>query len=154
MHDAQSCMMHVWRDEMCAAATQDVWLWQDKTSVVARNKGGGLRPPPQRGGGRLRRPPPFVVPLFLATTEVLSCHNQTSCVAAAHISSRHTRDPYPHTCAPRPRPKMCGQRPRILTRAPSPARAQNVRSETPYPHTCAPPAPAQNKQSEISLDVR
>ena len=76
MHDAQSCMMHVWRDEMCAAATQDVWLWQDKTSVVARNKGttkgGGRRrrPPPLCGGGR--RPPP----LFLATTEVLSCHNE------------------------------------------------------------------------------
>ena len=66
----------VWGDERCAAAAQDAWLWQDKTSVVARNKGttkgGGRRrrPPPLCGGGR--RPPP----LSLATTEVLSCHNR------------------------------------------------------------------------------
>ena len=42
-------------------------LWQHKMSVaarVARNKGGGLGPPP------------FVVPLCLATTEVLPCRNR------------------------------------------------------------------------------
>ena len=32
-------------------------LRQGKTSVVARNKGGGLRPPPQRGGAAFGRPP-------------------------------------------------------------------------------------------------
>ena len=64
-------------------------LRQGKTSVVARDKGGGLRPPPQRGGGRLRRPPPFVVPLSLATTEVLSCHNR-HLVLPVHLSCGHT----------------------------------------------------------------
>ena len=34
-----------------------------------------LRTTPQRGSGRLRRPSPFVVPLFLATTEDMPCHN-------------------------------------------------------------------------------
>ena len=58
-------------------------LWQHKMSVVARQdlcggKEQGRRPSAAstKGGGRLRRPPPFVVPLFLATTEVLSCHNE------------------------------------------------------------------------------
>ena len=65
-------------------------LWQDKTSVVTRDKGGGLRPPP------------FVVPLSLATTEVLSCHNRhlvlpqrTSRVATQAGSSRFRFQPVP-----------------------------------------------------------
>ena len=45
-------------------------LWWQGTSEAAF---GRLH---KGGGGRLRRPPPFVVPLFLATTEVLSCHNE------------------------------------------------------------------------------
>ena len=59
-------------------------LWQDKTSVVARDK----------GGGRLRWPPPIMVTLSLATTEVLSCNSrhlvlrQRTPRLAAHISSQ------------------------------------------------------------------
>ena len=93
-------------------------LRQGKTSVVARHKGGGLRPPPQRGGGRLRRPPPLCGSLVSCHHRGLALPQQTSCVATAHLSSPHTRDPYPHACAPPPAPKMCGQRPRVLTRAP------------------------------------
>ena len=76
-------------------------LWQNRMLVVARQdlcgaKEQGRRPSAAstKGGGRLRRRPPFVVPLFLATTEVLLVLPQrTSCFATAHLSSCHTRDP-------------------------------------------------------------
>ena len=45
-------------------------------------------------------------------TKYLLWQDKTSVVA------RGKGDPYPHTCAPPPAPKMCGQRPRVLTRAP------------------------------------
>ena len=75
-------------DQMCVVARQDLCcgktrslLWLDKTSVVARHKGGGLRPPPQRGAA-FGRPPlwiPYVLPQqrsCLATAEILSCHSR------------------------------------------------------------------------------
>ena len=79
------------QEKMCAVARQDVCcdktrplLWQD-TREAAFGR-------PHKGGGRLRRPPPFVVPLCLATTEILPCHNRhlvlpqrTSCLAAPDI---------------------------------------------------------------------
>ena len=58
-------------------------LWQDKITVVARQKHCCDKTQGRRPLGRLHkggRPPsaaaPFVVPLCLATTEVSSCHNR------------------------------------------------------------------------------
>ena len=106
----------------------------DTTDLLCGETRCALRQRKMRGSGKTRAlwwqgtmeaafgRPHFVTPLFLPTTKVLSCHNQTSCAAAAHISSRQTTDPYPHACAPRPPPKMCGQR-------------------SPCPHACVPPPP-------------
>ena len=70
MHDARVAR----RDVRCGNARYLVVARQD----LCGGKEQGRRPSAAstKGGGRLRRPPPFVVPLFLATTEVLSCHNE------------------------------------------------------------------------------
>ena len=70
MHDARVAR----RDVRCGNARCLVVARQD----LCGGKEQGRRPSAAstKGGGRLRRPPPFVVPLFLATTEVLSCHNE------------------------------------------------------------------------------
>ena len=79
----------------CLAAT-DIWcgkkrcaLWQDKMSVVTRRD---LCCGKTQGNHKGRRPP--------KAASLVSCHHrglvlpqQATCVATAHLSSRHTRNP-------------------------------------------------------------
>ena len=88
----------LWQDKMCVVARQDLCcgktrslLWQDIREAAF----GRLH----KGGRRLRRRPPLWIPLCLATTEILSCHNRdlvlpqhTSCLATTEILSCHNRD--------------------------------------------------------------
>ena len=96
--DAGGWVMDAGTRAICRVARRDVrcrntrcLLWQDKTSVVARDEGGGLRPPPQRGAAAFggRRPSwfPCVLPQqrsCLAKTDILPCHS-------AHLAVPHQR---------------------------------------------------------------
>ena len=92
--------------EICLATT-DLWcgktrcaLWQDKMTRVARQNHCCGKTQGRRPLGRLHkggRPPSAAAPLC---GSLVSCHNsgfvlpqQSSCLATAHISSCHTRDP-------------------------------------------------------------
>ena len=87
----------------------DAGGWVTDAGVWVMDAGGwvmdaGTRPIPRVATRKVR----------CGITKYLLWQDKTSVVA------RGKGDPYPHTCAPPPAPKMCGQRPRVLTRAPPP----------------------------------
>ena len=85
----------LWLDKVCVVARQVLCsgktrslLWQDIREAAF----GRLH----KGGRRLRRRPPLWIPLCLATTEILSCHNthlvlprRRSCLAQDSLLRRY-----------------------------------------------------------------